>query len=513
MLRLRLKTNEVSTAEYTLRVDPTGNDSYTRAQVLGDPDTFAWATVCRACWGVAPASWDGTNGNSSEAAQAGDTVMVEPGTYSVNRGTTGGNSYPTLKAINSGSQNNPIIFRARNRAALTSVNVSKLEHTGANGPILNMGGSYVFWDGFYINEDNAYGSQEGIIWLTGDHSGVVFCEILGQSDPNDHTNNYGNNHGLIYSGANASAATNNVIGCNKIHRHYPDSIAESGQNSTAILVYDNNYLTVEYNEIYDCVDGGIQYKGGNSNPKTGMVIRYNKIYGDATNVTSTALMLRNYGLSDAADSTLIYQNLIYDTNYGIYLKDDVDGPVQGVTIVNNTIDQSASAHDQWRPGITIQPSTTGVNYVARNNLMTDFTNSWADAGGRGFAWRSTNSALSSEDVDRNFYANIRDTGSNNGDIGYTNDGGVLSFTSWQSYADANGDYLSSSSAIYTAPGSFDFTLASSSPAKTSQGGPGQDYLQLLGGLQTAGIDCGCYITGVSEVPGIVSNYDYSSYYS
>jgi len=92
----------------------TGDDNNTYAQVSGDPATYKWATLYRAVKGCAP----GGTPSSSEAAQAGDTVIIAAGTYDIEEYT--GPHTCVYNPQNSGSSGNPIIFQAEYPASTTA---------------------------------------------------------------------------------------------------------------------------------------------------------------------------------------------------------------------------------------------------------------------------------------------------------------------------------------------------------------------------------------------------------
>src|SRR5690606_5256223 len=74
-----------------------------------------WSSLGRAVWG----SMNRGNPNSSQAAQAGDVVIVRAGTYSTNQGT--GERYdPIYNPVNNGRSGTPITIRADGAVSLRS---------------------------------------------------------------------------------------------------------------------------------------------------------------------------------------------------------------------------------------------------------------------------------------------------------------------------------------------------------------------------------------------------------
>lgn len=134
---LTLSVVSFSAQAKNLYVDgSTGNDSTTYA---ANDATHPWATIGRAVWG----STSVNNGDASEAAQAGDTVIVKPGTYTATQGT--GKRYdPIWCPENSGTSGNPITIRAEGPVILRS-------NTGTIGePVIGAyGRDHIVWDGFF----------------------------------------------------------------------------------------------------------------------------------------------------------------------------------------------------------------------------------------------------------------------------------------------------------------------------------------------------------------------------
>ena len=88
----------------TLYVATNGNDGVTYA---ANSSSNPWKTIGRAAWG----STSYASPNTSQAAQAGDTVLISAGIYWENGSSPGSRFTVSLNPANSGTSASPIIFR------------------------------------------------------------------------------------------------------------------------------------------------------------------------------------------------------------------------------------------------------------------------------------------------------------------------------------------------------------------------------------------------------------------
>lgn len=517
------------TPSYNLRVDPiNGNDSYTidqvRNSIAANPTNesaqLVWQSVCRATWGVAPGSWDGLNGNASQAAQAGDTVLLEPGTETLNRGGQGSPSYgyPSYRCINQGTANNPIIIRARHRAAFLSDAQdslrTKLYQTNGNGFLMGLLGDYVYWDGIYIEETaSSLGQYDGYILLNGGthRGGLVNCHIKGIDAAV--TGTYTDNHGLFFT-TSTSHNTEYLLLNNKWERHHVNT-GRYHSNEMMLILYDQYNMMILHNDFSDCPAGAIFIKGS-SPPLVHQVknIAFNRFQQYVGRVNS-AIQWYNYGYQNPYDDFLVYQNLFESSGPCHFARWGLDANLrgQGVTFVNNTYDFTDWDAGTYGGARALWYLRAVENQRIRNNLITNLPNGSGRAGafiaenfGVDYFDLSDFQALSNFDVDRNLYVN------NKSGSPFSLGGLDRNLAYWQDSGagfDLNGQYNAATSGIYNNLAGGDFSLASGSIARTANGAPGQDILQRLGGSQTAGIDNGAFITGVNEVPGLQEGYDYS----
>lgn len=143
VIRNRADTDAPSQALYVDPTHPSASDNTTRAN---NSPTTPWATVQRALTGAA----NECTTNASEAAQAGDTVVVSAGTYTESSPSVCGvgNVTPTFRPINSGSSGSRITIQCVTDRACT------LRTTGGNGPTFGVEDvDYITWRGFVAEAD------------------------------------------------------------------------------------------------------------------------------------------------------------------------------------------------------------------------------------------------------------------------------------------------------------------------------------------------------------------------
>ncbi len=286
----------------------TGNDSTTYA--ANDAD-HPWATIGRAAWGNA----NRATPNSSEAAQAGDTVYVSAGTYTAP--DTGTRSGIAFNPVNSGtSESARIIIQAVGTVNLTTSGT-------LGGPVIGAGTGkhYITWDGFAIDE-NTYaslesGEQSVVMFYNADYGIVKNCTIIGRT-----INVAGSNHaGIFFLTSAGSRAYNNKIS------NVKSSVDIT--NVSGIYAYGATNLLLDHNEIYDS-NTGIFVKGYSCSDVT---IRYNNIH----NIDRTGI--RMAANSGSNTNIHVYQNLLHDIG-GIGILSWGNGALgigTGSMAINNTM--------------------------------------------------------------------------------------------------------------------------------------------------------------------------------
>lgn len=447
----------------TLYVDiTTGNDAIGYST---NSASTPWRTIGRAAWG----STNRTAPNSSEAAQAGDTVIVAAGTYST-AGTDDrwGVAY---NPANSGTSGSPITFQAQGTVVLTL--------SSSRGPIIGANAkNYITWKGFTINEANAptHADTGSVTFLSSTGSSAENLILDGNGDPG-----YGDNHpGIRIEYSVSITAKNNVI------RNYHTSVVNR-VNGAGVQVYNSKGLTIEHNEIYNCGSGiflkAIGFIGDTptlseySNMQD--VVRYNLIH----DVVHGLVHHRHYHSSSTV-YVLWYQNIVRDATLGgITLWGFLgDGPSNG-RFINNTIDGAVN-------GIYLKSETLTNNWnnLLQNNLITASTNL--------AVFNEPPTGAASFELDRasfaeNWYWTFPTF--------LTETSGNKTLSQFQStYPGQEPGGTSGTNPSYVNAGGNDFHLSAGSPALTAG-----RVVHSIGGANGDAIPVGAYITG-SEVIGPLS---------
>lgn len=325
----------------------TGNDA-----VLYDANSEAtpWRTIGRAAWG----STNREARNGSQAARAGDVVLVAAGTYA----TAGTNSRNAVAyhAENSGTAGNPVIFRAVGLVQLTL-------SSGIGSVIGSSGKNYITWDGFTLHEASAPSAPDTGPATIFDCTGCVLqnLDINGNGDANNRADNH---NGIRIERSNGVLIRNNRI------QNVYSGTGINVNNGSAIMVYGSGAVTFEHNEIFNC-GSGIFLKGGPNTNIDYFTIRYNLLYniGDAARGGSAIIM--HAGAATTADRpTRIYQNIVRDSREAairIWRFSDTDitnTPMHG-KIVNNTFYNMPKG--LW---VDNQP-LPNAGFVFKNNIVSN----------------------------------------------------------------------------------------------------------------------------------------------
>lgn len=239
----------------------TGNDATTYANNdINNP----WASLCRATNGASSCATGSTN--ASEAAAAGDTVIVAAGTYSA--AGTATRFLSPFNPANSGTNGSPITIRCGTANGCTAA-LSLSE-----GPTIGCRSrNYIVWDDWIVNGTVSPSTSD-----TGhvDFYDATGCELLNstiQGDTNHPNTGQGN-----YNGVRLEATTSIRIAGNEIY-----DIAEEGVyggNQACIMTYDADSSVIELNDLHDC-GVGVYLKGTHDTPgesQANNVIRLNRVY-------------------------------------------------------------------------------------------------------------------------------------------------------------------------------------------------------------------------------------------
>lgn len=438
----------VSIEAKTLNVNGgTGNDSFSYD---ANSESTPWRTIGRAAWG----SSSPTTPNAGQAARAGDTVLVEAGTYTTTSVQTSCSRWnAALNPVNSGSSGNPITFQAVGTVTI-------LLGSGYYGPTIGaFQRNYIVWDGFTINEALASGVS------CPDTGPVVFNGTTGSQALNLTITGTYQVWGDNYNGIRLEYTQNQVIKNNRIS----GITCDYGSNCAGIMMYDAADTIIEHNDISG-TSTGIYVKGDHTGPppQANTIIRFNRIH----DVTGNGIGL------GASEGAKVYQNIIKGAVRGIRIYNFGGAQSTNITVQNNTIVSTNKSEDL---GITFAGTTNVVAFRAYNNIL------------YGSFYEAVNIGLV-EPGDVDFEHNVY--------YGYDAWGSVAgaqrSFATWQ------GTYRqdSAQAAGMTSNPSFvdetDYRLTDGSPARLL----GIDILDLnRNGSTSDTIPAGAYITG-SEVIGL-----------
>jgi hypothetical protein len=382
--------------------------------------------------------------------------------------------WPAVRPSNSGSATRPIIHRARNPAISTPNQADRTRFIRASGEGSFFGVgvdgqvfSDIIWDGFecldYCNQN--YGDRFGFsVW---DGTRIALRRSIIENGGG--ALGSGDNHGCVWGQAvNGFEIGDCLIGNN--------TYGENAENAAAILFYDVNNVDIHHCEIYQS-DALVWFKGLHD----GQTMRNNSV---RLSVFRDAFKLGvGYSAPDGGtthdDLLRIYQNHIHSCQSGVWTNSYGPGSPQGVALINNLIRACTS-------GVLLKPGAGGYapTLTNRNNIF--FQNTYAIES-QDTSWAASHSMF---EFDYNNYyghtAIYRESGTSRdwaywtGTIGNEANGINVD----PSFVDANsGDYrLNGGSSVLNA---------------------GFDYLQLLGGLQSAAINLGPYVSaGQDETIGV-----------
>jgi hypothetical protein len=427
----------------------TGNDSFSYD---ANSESTPWQTIGRAAWG----STSPTSPNAGQAARAGDTVLVEAGTYTTpSPQTTCSRWSVALNPANSGTSGSPITFRAVGT-------VTVLLAAGYYGPTIGADGrNYIVWDGFTMNEALASGAS------CADTGPVVFHVTTGSQALNLSITGTYRGWGDNYNGIRLESTRDIVIRNTAISA----ITGNCGSNCAGIMMYDNENTLIEHVDISTTVTG-IYVKGdhgGDGWPQINTTIRLSRIH----DITGCGIGL------GAANTAKVYQNIIKASRYCAIRMYDFSSPQSSnITIQNNVI---VAPNGTDNGGIVYAGTTNVSNMRVFNNI---FYGPWSEAVSFG------GNALGAVSYEHNVY------------YGYAAWGSVAgaqrSFATWK---DTYSQDTASPAGITSNP-SFanetDYKLNGGSPALSL----GIDILDLdRDGSTSDSVPAGAYISG-SEVIGL-----------
>jgi parallel beta-helix repeat protein len=446
----------------TLYVNNTiGNDTTTYAD---NSASTPWVTIGRAAWG----STSRLSPNSSQAARAGDRVLIAAGTYSA--AGTNDRRTPAFNPVNSGTSGNPITFEAVGTVTLTLIS--------SRGPVIGACEvNYITWKGFTIDEANATSAADTgpvVLWST-TGSSIENCIIDGNGNPG-----YGDNH----NGIRLEDAFLCTIKNNRIYDVTTSGV--STQNGAGIMTYYSGGILIENNEISGC-GTGVFFKANTTptNPDGYGNRSWNTVNKNYIHDCSNGITLHRTRQTDQLQR--ITQNILQNNTEAIKIWSfgDAESDPNNVKVVNNTIVDSLYAF--WVSKLITNPT----NNIFWNNIVYKRSStgspvliSWAENNYNSIARANAN-------FEHNLYFNSSNQVSGESVAS-------LSLTTWKA---THGQDSVSPAAITNDPlfvsyGSGNFKLQNSSPALTL----GVDILDLdRDGSTTDRIPAGAYITGTEII--------------
>ena len=418
-----------------------------------------WCTIGRAAWG----SNNPNLPNAAQAAQPGDTVNINSGTYntiSTNTSCVSGARWAVaLNPVNTGTSGAPIRFAG---VGVGTVNV--LLASGYAGPTIGADGrDYIIWDNVRIDETIAQGVS------CADTGPVVFHVSRGSMITNSIIRGKYNTWSDNYCGIRLEPTNSVVVSNNEIYGF----TGNWGHNNAGIMTYDSANPVFENNHIHD--NGtGIYVKGDHVDdgwPQDNHVIRFNWF---ENNPLKSILVY-------SGNNTRIYQNIIKQPQGYVIRLDSLNG--SGTVVANNTVISTGVTGAVGYSGSVVSPTVT--NFRIYNNI---FYGTFDEDVNLGDA-----ASIGGQTFEHNVYYGFRNFGSLNGSL--------ISLATWKSSyrqdnaipASINADPLFVDTVLYK--------LQPGSPARTL----GIDILDLdRDGSTTDVIPAGAYLTGYEAIGLLLS---------
>jgi hypothetical protein len=438
-----------SPAAKTLYVDANaGNDATSWA---ANGPSAPWRTIGRAAWGSASRGAP----NPSEAARAGDVVMIATGTYASSLDTGAGRYDVLYNPVNNGTTSEKITFVANGTVAVRA--------PSWGGPVIGARlVNNIVWRGpFLIDESyiRTVPDTGPVVFSSSSGSGIDGATIRGNGAP------WADNHvGVRTDSCNQCFIRNTTI---------DNFYSQTGftRNGAAVMIYDSDDLLIEQNEFSNC-GTGIYIKGTTiPSPIERTTVRFNVI----RNMDSSGVNVQR------TQDARIYQNIIRDNNIGIRVGGtelSYDHPVNDV-IANNVVDGGGVGVGVYFGGII-------ENLRFRNNIFTSVAQVHLAEGGF--------TAVGSSH-ENNIYHSVSGTFASISGANYT-------LSSWKSslgFDRAAPESLNTDPRFVDAAGN-NFRLRTDSPGRTL----GVDRLDLdRDGSMTDTIPVGAYVTG-DEVIGVAT---------
>lgn len=451
LLALGLALGGAAAHAKTLYVDgATGSDSVTYA---ANSQASPWRSLGRAVWG----STSRSSQSSSEAARAGDTVIVAAGIYETSAGS-GRRNDPIYNPVNSGTASAPITIKA---VTPGSVSLRSSQSSQTQPIIGTYTRSWIVWDGFMIDER--------YVPTTPDTGPVVVWDSQNVTVQNLTIRGFSRGWADNHNGIRIEAVDNVTLRGNVISG-YNDG--PSGMNGSAVTMYYTKTAIIENNDFYDC-NTGIFVKGVIDGPIT---IRKNLIHN-----TTHGILFGGIGTPTVSNGARAYNNIVYDCFACIaFIGYDSSSPAN-VTVANNTVMDANTSIGGDGGAILYRGGYTGYRNirVANNIIMT------SRAGA--VAWEN---GISQVTMSNNAYFQ-------NGVVGEVAGTRYSSLAQWQSGTGKDASGSLSGDPLFVSLGGMNLKLQPGSPLVNA----GVDVLDLNGNGSTSDrVNIGAYATG-NEVIG------------
>jgi len=426
-------------------------------------ESTPWCTLGRAAWGqvTRPIMVPPPN---SEAARAGDVVIIREGTYH----TTESSNHrlrPLYTPANSGNAvDGYITFKGVGGVILTSPTDN--DHTTGEAIFgTDDSHSYIKFDGFTVNqEDINWRVSSGVVNIWGNYITISNCDIKGIYTvfPN------GDIHNAIFLGG-GQPLHDIIIENNKLH----GITGSSSRNDAVITVYETGNIEIRNNEIYDSFTG-IHLKRSQGYYIDNVNIHHNLFY----NNSGESIVLK------APIGGKAYQNIIRDgdnaINFFNYLDNNPNRPAN-FFVVNNVFDELEKAV-YFKGGVNC-PNMDSNHF--KNNIATNAGEIVCNE-----QCPDPNDVQpDSVDFDYNMYFQFTDFANTN----------PFDFSTWRTTYNQDSNSMVNVDPEYFDEASDDFRLSPGSPARDR----GPDILDLDNdGNTTELINLGAYVTG-DEIIGVI----------
>jgi len=371
--------------------------------------------------------------HAADTVVAGDTVIIEHG------------SYAGFQATTTGTSGSPITFKA-NTGALVVINDSYAGAVSTDSYVELIGVSYWMLEDFYVLGSDWHG-----VYVEGDEEQTIGASI---------TKSYGvelsgitvidsHRSGAYLQFAEDALVENSVI-------------AYNGYNGIHFKA-DGDNPVIQYNTVFESDYGGIQVNGAEDFGGDGMManatLEYNRIFENGLAGSGGGI-----GLDGVEDSSITFNDLYHNGSMGIdiFQMDGADGLADTI-FTNNVISQS-SGSDNWGVRIACMTCVTNVSFISNSIYHADIA-APSSAGAMSVPSSSFTAYMVS---DNNYLADL---------LSYDGTSGTFTdLSGWQTYFDSGSTLITTEPSAGTATtvldGSYDYYLYETSTSDYAYRGYG-----------------------------------------